>query len=133
MPTVTLTDTPAEQVTAKAAETFNVTDKRGRVLTIKRPNLIKQFDLLAALGDLAENTTYRLYVTPIIYLVSIDGYAVVMGTKLQIRVLIERLDNDGFEALTAGIKEHFPTDAQQEEARVKKSDETEESGNASGS
>jgi hypothetical protein len=118
------TQAASAQLAKKGAETFNVTDKRGRVLTIKRPNLLKQFDLLEVLGDLAENLTYRVYVTPIIYLVAIDGDTdCTPQTRAQVRALIQQLDTDGFEALTAAIKEHFPADTQAQEAKVKKSDE----------
>jgi hypothetical protein len=128
MTKVTVLDTastPSAQVTAAAAETFQVTDKRGRSLTIKRPNLLRQFDLLEALGsDLAENATYRLFVTPIIYLTAIDNEPLAPPmTLLQVKALIQRLDTDGFEALSAAIREHFPADTRSQEAKVKKSDE----------
>jgi hypothetical protein len=126
MMTVKIHDTNSSQsasaqVIAKTAGHFNVTDKRGRVLTIKRPNLLKQFDLLEALGDLAENVTYRIYVTPIIYLTAIDGENIDPPlNRSEIKALIQRLDTDGFEALTAAIKEHFPTDTESRETKVKK-------------
>jgi hypothetical protein len=72
--------TPSEQATAKGAKTVTVTDGSGRKLTLKKPNVLAQYDLIEALEDTAKNDVYVAMVLPLIYVANIDGDPVLPST-----------------------------------------------------
>jgi hypothetical protein len=119
--TITVNPTHASQSPSAAVvrdenEPFSVTDSTGRVFVLKNPDVLAQFDLIEALGELAKNDVYRVMCIPAIYVVSIDGSPAPAPTnKLQMRALISRIGEAGFEAIRAGIKERFPTPKDDEE------------------
>lgn len=101
--------TPSEQIVKAANEEFSVTDSLGRVIVLKKPGVLAQFDLIEALGELAKNDVYRIMCIPAIYVVSINGeFAPPPSNRTQMRALISRLGEEGFAAIRAGIKERFP-------------------------
>lgn len=105
---------------AKPTE-FTVTDKSGRVITLRKPPFIAQFDLIDALGASAGNETYRSMVTPLLYVAAIDGEAVSRpSNKNQLRALAQRLDEDGFLAVGEGIQRYFAEDVPTDEAEAVK-------------
>lgn len=116
------TATPSEQIVRAANEEFSVTDSLGRVIVLKKPGVLAQFDLIEALGDLAKNDVYRVMCIPAIYVISIDGaFAPPPSNKTQMRALISRLGEEGFAAIQRGIKERFPqSDDGEEDEAVKK-------------
>ncbi len=96
------------EVTPSKPTEFHVTDKRGRVITLRKPPFIAQFDLIDALGASAGNETYRGMVTPLLYVAAIDAESVSRPTtKNQLRALAQRLDEDGFVAVGEGIQQYF--------------------------
>ena len=96
-----------------------VTDTRGRVLTLKRPNVLAQYQLVRMLGNEAsQNQTYLGMVMPLLYLQAVDGEVQNFANQRELDGVIQLLDEDGLVALTQGIAENFtPKD---EEAGVKK-------------
>ena len=122
MTTVTVNQNAEQPASERqpANENPTVTDSRGRVLRLKRPNALAQYRLVDALGPSAENRVYLSMCIPLIYLDGIDGEPVAQpATKLQIEALIQRLDDPGLLALNAGVAQHFSSD-EQEVARAKK-------------
>lgn len=115
--------TPTQAVLREAAQEFVVTDAEGRQLTLKKPDVLAQFDLIEALGELAKNDVYRLMCLPAIYVIAIDGIPVpAPNNKVQVRALISRLGETGFEAVRRGIAEHYPQpDEAGEDEAIKKS------------
>lgn len=108
--------TPSEQIVRAANEEFSVTDSLGRVIVLKKPGVLAQFDLIEALGELAKNDVYRIMCIPAIYVVSINGeVAPPPSNRSQMRALIGRLGEEGFEAIKLGIKEHFPREEDEED------------------
>jgi hypothetical protein len=111
--------TPTEEVLQAATQPFSVTDSIGRVIILKKPGILAQFDLIEALGELAKNDVYRMMCIPAIYVQSIDGNPAPPPTnKAQMRALISRLGEEGFNAIRAGIDKHYPKqdDGEDEEA-----------------
>lgn len=101
-------ETPSEAIVAKAAAEVNVPMPDGRVLTIKKPGVFAQYDMIEMLGDTAQNRVYVGMVLPLLYLSAIDGERVrAPKTKLELRALVERLDEDGIGALGEAVREHF--------------------------
>jgi len=110
------TATPSEQIVRAANEEFSVTDSLGRVIALKKPGVLAQFDLIEALGDLAKNDVYRIMCIPAIYVVSIKGeVAPPPSNRAQMRALISRLGEEGFVAIKQGIREHFPNPEEDDE------------------
>lgn len=104
----TVNTTPSEQIVKAASADVLVTDKRGRSFKLKKPGVLAQFRLVEALGDVAKNEVYMGMVLPLIFIVAIDDDPVVQPTsKLQVEALIQRLDEDGIEAVMNGVQEHF--------------------------
>jgi hypothetical protein len=114
--------TPTERLMQDVSAEFSVQDSRGRTFLLKKPDVLAQFDLIEALGDLAKNDVYRMMCIPAIYVVSIDGVVAPPPTnKLQMRALISRIGEDGFAAIQKGIEEQFPqADDGEEDETVKK-------------
>lgn len=85
-----------------------VQDARGRSIGIGKPPFDAQFDLVEALGTSADNKTYLGMVSLLSWVKSIDGDPVSLPTtKLQIKALLKRLDEDGYTAVALGIAENF--------------------------
>jgi hypothetical protein len=86
----------------------HVTSTGGKVIGIKRPNVLAQYKLVDAIGDSAENRIYLNMCIPLMWVASIDDVPVPQPTsKLQIEGLVTRLDDDGISAVSKGIEEHF--------------------------
>lgn len=122
MAKVTVHETPSQQILAKAAETFDVKDATGRVLTLKRPNVLSQFRLIEAIGDSAKNEVYYGMVSQLIFVTAIDGEAChPPTTKLQVEALISRLGDDGVITVIKSVGEKFGApDAEAEAGTAKK-------------
>lgn len=124
-PTVSIVpsgQTPTEMATAKALQTFQVTDKRGRMITLKKPPLLAQFRLIDAVGgDTAGNQTYMSLATFLLHVVEIDGEQVFLPTKKsELEALIQRLDDDGMDAVSDGVIANFKVPKQAEERALLK-------------
>jgi hypothetical protein len=109
MTTLTMDEpTPSERVVAKASATVQVQDARGRTITLKKPDVLAQFDLIEALGESAKNDVYVAMTLPLIYITKIDDHFVTTPTnKIQIRALIQQLGEDGVNCVMAGVQENF--------------------------
>lgn len=105
---VTVNQTPSEEVIAKAIAEVSITDARGRTITLKKPGVLAQYRLVEALGDTAKNEVYTAMVLPLIYVAGIDGEPVFQPTgKREIEALIQRLDEDGVEAVSEAVMKNF--------------------------
>lgn len=115
---VKINDTPSVDVVAKQNQSFVVTDAKGRSITLKKPGVLSQFRLIEALGDTAKNSVYTAMVIPIIFVTDIDGDPIPQPqSKREIEALIQRLDDEGIEAVSNGVMENFgasTTDADKE-------------------
>ncbi len=111
MTTLTINESgpsPSEQAIAKAAETIQITDSQGRNITLKKPGVLAQFDLIEALGESAKNDVFVAMHLPLIYITAIDDVPVPpTTTKLRARALIQRLGEDGVNAVMKAVQEHF--------------------------
>lgn len=100
--------TPSEQAIAAASKTVTVTDPRGRKITIMKPNVLRQFDLIEMLEETAKNEVYVSMVLPLIYITEIDGVPVLpMSNKIQIRALIQQLGEDGINCVMTSVQQNF--------------------------
>lgn len=99
------------QMTAAATETHDVIDAAGRILTLRKPPFLAQFDMVRALGNDASNEVYRTMVMPILYLSAIDGALVAMPANNEhIKAIVQRLGEGGYKAMMEGIAENWPAE-----------------------
>lgn len=97
----------------------------GREITLRRPPVLAQLQLVDAVGDSAANRVYMAMVMPLIYVAQIDGVDVPLpSTKKQVEALFQRLDEDGLQAVSRATEEHFSRPPEAEVATAKKSPET---------
>jgi hypothetical protein len=105
---VKINETPSADVVAKQNQSFVVTDAKGRAITLKKPGVLSQFRLIEALGDTAKNQVYTSMVLPIIFVTDIDGDPIPQPqSKREIEALIQRLDDEGIEAVSNGVMANF--------------------------
>ncbi len=112
---------PSETLIKKANQDFSTTDANGRVITLRNPPVLAQFNLVAAVGDRSSNKGYMAMVMPLIYVTSIDGSPVNMpNTQREIDALIQKLDDAGVEAVMNAVMEHFgEQDIEAKKAEIK--------------
>ncbi|AST27998.1 hypothetical protein [Ralstonia pseudosolanacearum] len=113
---------PASAPQGNLTEGMTVTDSRGRSITLKRPNLLAQFRLVEAAGDSASNAAYMNMVRPLLFVTAIDGENVPPPiTKPQVEALIQRVGEEGYEAVAAALFAEMGATTQEEEiAALKK-------------
>jgi hypothetical protein len=122
MSKLTMHETPTGQVIATAAAEVMVEDSRGRVFTIRRPGILAQYRIIEVMGASADIATYRGMVTPLIYISAIDGDVVSQPVnKIQLEALIQRVGDEGLEAVVDGLIKHFgKSDPEADKAAIKK-------------
>lgn len=99
---------PSDEVIQQAVATMTVADKRGRTFTLKKPGVLAQYRLIEMLGDTASNQTFVNMVLPLLFVEAIDGEPVHRITKRsELDALIQRLDEDGIEAVMTGVADNF--------------------------
>lgn len=100
--------TPTAEVISKAAADVTIDGGRGRAIKLRRPGVLAQFRLIEALGDTARNGVYVNMVLPLIYIGAIDDDTnIQLSKKSEIEALIQRLDEEGIEAVMKGVSKHF--------------------------
>ncbi len=119
MATVTLKKglSPSQEIVDEANKVVVVTDARGRSIGIKKLTMSVRRRVLKALSDeMARKQQYLGLVMVAACVVEIDGDPVALpSTELQFDALIDRLDDDGFNAVGFGIREHFGVGMSEEE------------------
>ena len=101
-------ENPSAELVRRASAEISITDPRGRVITLKKPGVLAQFELIKVLAEHAKNSVYVNMVLPLIYVTAIDGEPVFQPTsQLQINGLITRLDEDGIEAIGLAVLKNF--------------------------
>jgi hypothetical protein len=101
--------TPSEEVVGDANRIVRVTDARGRSIGIRKLNMSVRRRVLKALSDeMARKQQYLGLVMLAACVADIDGDDIYLpSTEAQFDALIDRLEDDGFEAVGLGISEHF--------------------------
>ena len=123
-PTVTVGElaTPTQQVVADANRIVEVVDARGRKIGVRRMNMSVRRRVFKALPpDLAENARYLGLVMVAACVTTINGEnadaLAAGGNVLVFDNLIDRLDDDGFEAVGNAIADNFSPAATKDELK----------------
>ncbi|KVQ85573.1 hypothetical protein WK07_04585 [Burkholderia multivorans] len=117
-------ETPSQAVMRQTGQEITITDARGRTIALRKPGVLAQYAIIEAVGgESAKNEVYMGMVLPLIYVASIDGEAVsTPNTKLEVKALIKRLDEDGIEAVIEAVHRNFaPQDPEADRETLKKS------------
>lgn len=105
---ITIKETPLEtSPKTTATDHMTVTDARGRVLKLRKLDIISESRLVRMLGqDAVTNTVYMNgYVLPSVMVSKIDDEEVFLPmSEREMEALIQRLDNDGIEAVLNHLK-----------------------------
>lgn len=82
-----------------------VTDERGRKILLKKPKTLDLFRLIEILGSAADRSNrYVSMMHQLLYVKEIDGIPIAqISVKEELEALINRLDDDGMEAVIKGI------------------------------
>lgn len=110
-------DSPSEEIIKSAKKTVIVEDAGGRKIEIRKVKTLDRMRLLEIIGaDNSENNRYLGLAMLAYSVVSIDGDSVTRpGTKLALEAIVQRLDDDGFDAVSQGVVEHFMPSAKTED------------------
>lgn len=97
---------PSDQL-VQMKTTADITDERGRVITLTKPGVLAQFRQVEMLGQTASNPAYMQMVFPLLFVSAIDGDPVQITTKRELEALIQRLDEPGLMAVEKGMMENW--------------------------
>lgn len=78
-----------------------ITDAAGRRITLKKPPVLQQYNVILAVGpEAARNETWMQMVNPLLWVTEIDGDPVRFPrSKAEVDALIQRLDEHGVETV----------------------------------
>ena len=109
MAKVQVTESAAQQAVKASRAEHTITDDKGRVLVLRKPGVLAQFNIVKAVGsESAKNESYMAMVMPLIYLKSIDGALVSPPTNpLQLDALITKLDEEGVLAVMKCVQDNY--------------------------
>lgn len=103
------TDSPSAQIIREAKKAVTVRDAQGREISIKRLlplDRMKMFEIIGAANS--SNEQYIGYAAIAFCVTAIDGDPVMRPrSKAEIEAIIQRLDDDGINAVSEGAREHF--------------------------
>lgn len=101
--------TPTDKVVTAAASSVTVTDSLGRSILVRRPLLSDQLDLMVVVGpEASKNDMYMAMMNVLLHVQSIDDDPILpLTTKKAVDEMVNKLGNEGVEAVTKAISEHF--------------------------
>jgi hypothetical protein len=111
---------PTDEVLESAKKEYEVIDKRGRVIKLKKPSIRCNLTLAKALGQDAKNEVYMQMLLPLYFISSIDGDPVgSLSVENELFALYDRLDDDGIIAVANGIRQHWGIEENESEVKDK--------------
>lgn len=103
-------ETPSQSVIRAANEGVTVTDRTGRAIAIRRLGPVERLRMLKLIGG--QNEHYMGMASLAFLVFSIDGDAIARPVNdLQLEALIQRLGDEGIEAVANGAVAHFQDEA----------------------
>lgn len=100
-------ETPSEAIIKDAQRPATATDAAGRQIGVRRMGPLDRLKMFEVIGpENSKNEPYLGYAALAFHVGSIDGEPVARpATKLQLEALIQRLGDDGLEAVGAALQE----------------------------
>lgn len=120
---MTLEKKPSEKLTVSSLDGKKVTDSLGRVLVLRKPDILDMYDLFSAIGDDTKNPACIMMATKVLYVATIDGMVVESPKSLsQFRAAIKRVGESGLFAVDKAMSELEEAETQKEQIeKAKKS------------
>lgn len=105
-------ETDRDDAITAVADTYVVTDTRGRKITLRKPQVLAQFRLVRLLPpEVAQNSPYIQMLFPALFVTRIDDMPFAFPqSEREIEALITLLDDDGLSAVLTGVQEHWGAD-----------------------
>ena len=102
-------ESPSEAIVKRAAQPVEVTDAFGRTLKVRKIGALHRYDLAKIIGpEASQNPVASVPATLAFSVIEIDGEHVsTPRTENEIRVLIQRLEDEGLEAVMEAHVEKF--------------------------
>lgn len=111
---------PSERIIESIFDGKEIKDKLGRVLRLRKPNIIDRYNLTKALGTDADNPSCMSMMIPIIHVAGIDGQVVETPRSYsECIAALKRLGDEGIAALGNYIESAMSTEDEDTE-KVKK-------------
>ena len=110
-------DTPSQTIVKAANQLQTKTDAGGRTIGIRRMQALDRLKMFEVVGaENAKNEAYLGYAALAFHVCSIDGEAVSRpSNKIQLEALIQRLGDDGLNAVGEAVEEMFAPKADEAE------------------
>ena len=110
-------ETPSQSIVRAANQPATVSDAKGRKIGLKKLNPLDRLKLFEVIGpDNSRNEAYVGYAALAFLVSSIDGEPVARpANKIQLEALVQRLDDDGMDAIAAHLAEQAKDQQDQED------------------
>ena len=115
-----MSDTPSQEIIASGKAAVSVQDANGRDLGVRKINTLDRMRLLELVGpDLSNNDRYIGLAMLAYAVTSIGGDPILRPTsKAQLEAVVQRLDDDGFNAVSKAVVDNFISARTTDEAKA---------------
>ncbi|MFO0906775.1 MAG: hypothetical protein U0835_00145 [Isosphaeraceae bacterium] len=119
-------ETPSQAIVRAANQVETLQDARGRTIGVKKMGPLDRLKLFEVIGpENSKNEQYVGYAALAFLVASIDGDAVARpSSKLQLEALVQRLDDDGMDAVAQHLYGQVATQQEGDEAALKNGSST---------
>ena len=91
---------PSEKIVKNPIDGMKVTDSLGRVLVLRKPDILDMYDLYSAIGDDSSNHMCFMMATKCLYVATIDGNVIQCPKSLsEFRATLKRVGDSGINAV----------------------------------
>jgi len=91
---------PSEKVVKNPIDGLEIIDSLGRVLRLRKPDILDHYDLFSAIGEDTKNPACIVMATKTLYVATIDGQVVECPKSLsQFRATLKRIGEEGLYAI----------------------------------
>lgn len=114
---------PSEKLTESGIDGKQVTDSSGRVLRLRKPDILDMYDLFSAIGEDTRNPACLMMATKVLYVATIDNQVIESPKSLaQFRATLKRVGEEGIYAIDKALIEFEERLTEKEQLeKVKKS------------
>jgi hypothetical protein len=107
---------PSEKVLENPYDGKEITDKKGRKLKLRKPNILDRYDLFSAMGEDAKNPMCLSFAMPLLHVATIDNMVVESPRNIrEFRAALVRLGDEGQEAIIEYINKVEDVSNEQEQ------------------
>ncbi|MDE2024862.1 MAG: hypothetical protein KGJ07_00035 [Patescibacteria group bacterium] len=96
---------PSEKLMKNPIDGLEVTDSLGRVLRLRKPDILDHYDLFSAIGEDTRNPACIMMATKVLYVATIDNQVVECPKSLkEFRATLKRIGEEGIFAVDEILK-----------------------------